>query len=69
MRAQRGFASLWIAGVIAGVLCAGCFGAVDQPKAVSTSTSSSTSKNHRKAAKKPPLPPLPCAVLITCQAW
>jgi hypothetical protein len=58
MRAQRCFASLGIAGIIAGVLCAGCFGAVDQPKAVSTSTSS-PSKNHRKAAKKPPLPPLP----------
>jgi hypothetical protein len=57
MRAQRCFASLWIAGSIAGVLCAACFGATDEPKAVSTSTS--TSKNHRKAAKKPPLPPLP----------
>jgi hypothetical protein len=55
MRAQRGFASLWIAGLVAGVLCAGCLGAVDQPKAVPTSTS----KTHRKAAKKPPLPPLP----------
>jgi len=59
MRAQRCFASLGTAGIgiIAGVLCAACFGAVDQPKAVSTSTS--TSKNHRKAAKRPPLPPLP----------
>lgn len=55
MRAQRGVASLWIAGLVAGVLCAGCLGAVDQPKAVSTTTS----KNHRKAAKKAPLPPLP----------
>jgi hypothetical protein len=55
MRERRRFASPWTAAIIAGVLCAGCFGAVDQPKAVSTSTS----KNHRKAAKKPPLPPLP----------
>ncbi|MGD0759775.1 MAG: hypothetical protein ABR921_12790 [Candidatus Sulfotelmatobacter sp.] len=59
MRARRSFASLWIAALIAGILCAACFGAVDQPKAVSTSTSTTISRNHRKAAKKPPLPPLP----------
>jgi hypothetical protein len=55
MRARRSLASLWIAGLAAGVLCAACFGAVDEPKAVSTSTS----KTRRKAVKKPPLPPLP----------
>jgi hypothetical protein len=55
MRARRSFASLWIAGLVTGVLCPACFGAVDQSKPVSPSTS----KNHRKAAKKPPLPPLP----------
>jgi hypothetical protein len=55
MRARRSFASLWIAGMVTGVLCAACFGAVDQAKPVSPSTS----KNHRKPAKKPPLPPLP----------
>lgn len=58
MRAQRGFVSLGIAGIIAGVLCAGCLWAIDQPKAVSASTSPA-SKNHRKVAKKPVLPPLP----------
>jgi hypothetical protein len=55
MRARRSFAYLWIAGMVTGVLCAACFGAVDQAKPVSPSTS----KNHRKPAKKPPLPPLP----------
>jgi len=55
MRARRSFASRWIAGMVTGVLCAACFGAVDQAKPVSPSTS----KNHRKPAKKPPLPPLP----------
>lgn len=55
MRARRSFASRWIAGLVTGVLCPACFGAVDQSKPVSPSTS----KNHRKAAKKPPLPPLP----------
>jgi hypothetical protein len=55
MRARRSFASLWIAGMVTGVLCAACFGAVDQAKPGSPSTS----KNHRKPAKKPPLPPLP----------
>lgn len=55
MRARRSFASLWIAGMVTGVLCAACFGAVDQAKPGSPATS----KNHRKPAKKPPLPPLP----------
>jgi len=59
MRARRSFASLvatlWIAGLTAGILCAACFAAVDQPQAVPASTS----KSHRKAARKPPLPPLP----------
>ncbi|HLW83810.1 MAG TPA: hypothetical protein VKR60_01265 [Candidatus Sulfotelmatobacter sp.] len=49
MRAGRRFASLWISGLMAGVLCAGCFG----------STQASTNHPHRKAAKKPQLPPLP----------
>src|SRR5271154_2051307 len=55
MRARRGFACLWIVGLVAGLLCAACFGAVDQ----STPTSKPTPKTHRKAVKKPPLPPLP----------
>jgi hypothetical protein len=55
MRARRSFASLWIAGLSAGILCAACFAAVDQSQAVPASAS----KSHRKAAKKPPLPPLP----------
>jgi hypothetical protein len=55
MRARRSFVSRWIAGLVTGVLCAACFGAVDQSKPVSPATS----KNHRKPAKKPPLPPLP----------
>ena len=51
MGARRSFASLWIAGLIAGILCAGCFASADQ---------STTPKSHRKAAaKKPQLPPLP----------
>jgi hypothetical protein len=49
MRAGRTFASWWIAGLIAGVLCASCFGVADTPVA----------KSHRKAAKKPQLPTLP----------
>jgi len=59
MRTQPNFAAQWVAGIgiVTGVLCAACFGAVDQPKPVSTS--SSTSKTRRKAVKKPPLPPLP----------
>jgi hypothetical protein len=52
MRARRSFVSLGIAGLTAGILCAGCFGAADQP-------TTSTSKNHRKTAKKAALPPLP----------
>jgi hypothetical protein len=55
MRARRSLASLWIAGLSAGILCAACFAAVDQSQAVPASAS----KSHRKAAKKPPLPPLP----------
>jgi hypothetical protein len=55
MRAERKLASPWIAGLIAGILCAGCFAAVDS----STAKPSSTAKTHRKAAKKPQLPPLP----------
>ncbi|MFZ0954790.1 MAG: hypothetical protein WAN60_00485 [Candidatus Sulfotelmatobacter sp.] len=55
MRARRSFSSLWIAGMIAGILCAAGFGAVDQSKAASTSTS----KSHRKTARKQVLPPLP----------
>jgi len=55
MRARRSFASLWIAGLTAGILCAACFAAIDQSQAVPASAS----KSHRKAAKKPPLPPLP----------
>ena len=55
MRARRSFASLWIAGLSAGILCAACFAATDQSQAVPASAS----KSHRKAAKKPPLPPLP----------
>jgi hypothetical protein len=49
MRAGRTVTSCWIAGLIAGVLCASCFGAADTP----------TAKSHRKAAKKPQLPTLP----------
>jgi hypothetical protein len=60
MRARGSFASLlatlWVAGLTAGILCAACFAAVDQPKAVPAST---PPKSHRKAARKPPLPPLP----------
>src|SRR6202021_2572376 len=55
MRARRSFASLWIAGLSAGIVCAACFAAVDQSQAVPASAS----KSHRKAAKKPPPPPLP----------
>jgi hypothetical protein len=55
MRARGSLASLWIAGLSAGILCAACFAAVDQSQAVPASAS----KSHRKAAKKPPLPPLP----------
>jgi len=55
MRARRSVASLWIAGLSAGILCAACFAAVDQSQGVPASAS----KSHRKAAKKPPLPPLP----------
>ncbi|HEY6338643.1 MAG TPA: hypothetical protein VIW68_09140 [Candidatus Sulfotelmatobacter sp.] len=50
MGARRGFAILWSAGLVAGILCAGCFAAVDAPTAA---------KSHKKSAKKPPLPPLP----------
>ncbi|MGA9979325.1 MAG: hypothetical protein WBQ08_11930 [Candidatus Sulfotelmatobacter sp.] len=53
MRTRRSFTSLWIAGVLIGVLCAAGFGAVDQSKPASTS------KSHRRPAKKPLLPPLP----------
>ncbi len=53
MRARRTFASWWIGGLIAGVLCAGCFAAVDTPNA----------KSHRKTAKKPQLPSLPSGPL------
>jgi hypothetical protein len=49
MRTGRTFASWWIAGLIAGALCASCFGVADTP----------TAKSHRKAAKKPQLPTLP----------
>ena len=55
MRARRSVASLWIAGLSAGILCAACFAAVDQSQGVPASAS----KSHRKAAKKPQLPPLP----------
>lgn len=53
MRARRTFASCWIGGLIASVLCASCFGAAD----------ASTAKTHRKAAKKPQLPTLPSGPL------
>jgi hypothetical protein len=50
MRARRIFLSL----LIAGALCAGCFGAVDTPGARS---------HHKAAVKKPQLPPLPSGPL------
>jgi hypothetical protein len=53
MRTGRTFASWWIVGLYAGVLCASCFGSAD----------ASTAKNHRKTAKKPQLPTLPSGPL------
>jgi hypothetical protein len=50
MRAQRGFLSL----LMAGVLCAGCFAAVDTPRPKS---------HHKAVVKKPQLPPLPSGPL------
>jgi hypothetical protein len=50
MRAQSSFLSL----LIAGALCAGCFGAVDTPRPRS---------HHKAAVKKPQLPPLPSGPL------
>ena len=50
MSARRRLAFLGIAGLLAGILCAGPLAAADTPTA---------QKSHKKTAKKPQLPPLP----------